>query len=46
MNNIDDILQDLNMEIPSENSNNTPQDSSTTEETNISPAHEPTYFLF
>ena len=36
MNNIDDILQDLNMEIPSENSNNTPQDSSTTEETNIS----------
>lgn len=36
MNDIDDILQDLNMEIPSENSNNTPQDSSTTEETNIS----------
>lgn len=36
MNNIDDILQDLNMEIPSENSNNFPQDSTPTEETNIS----------
>lgn len=36
MNNIDDILQDLNMEIPSENTNNSPQDSTPTEETNIS----------
>lgn len=36
MNDIDDILQDLNMEIPSENSNNSPQDSTPTEETNIS----------
>lgn len=36
MNNIDDILQDLNIEIPSENSNNFPQDSTPTEETNIS----------
>lgn len=36
MNNIDDILQDLNMEIPSESTNNSPQDSTPTEETNIS----------
>lgn len=36
MNNIDDILQDLNMEIPSESTNNSPQDSTSTEETNIS----------
>lgn len=36
MNDIDDILQDLNMEVPVENSNNSPQDSTPTEETNIS----------
>lgn len=36
MNNIDDILQDLNMEIPSENSNSSPQDSIPTGEINIS----------
>lgn len=36
MNDIDDILQDLNMEVPVENSNSSPQDSTPTEETNIS----------
>ena len=36
MNDIDDILQDLNMEVSVENSNNSPQDSTPTEETNIS----------
>lgn len=36
MNDIDDILQDLNMEVPVENSNNSPHDSTPTEETNIS----------
>lgn len=35
MNDIDDILQDLNVGTPSENSNNSPQDSTPTEETNI-----------
>lgn len=35
MNDIDDILQDLNMEVPVENSNSS-QDSTPTEETNIS----------
>lgn len=36
MNDIDDILQDLNMEIPSENSNSSSLNSTPTEETNIS----------
>nr|DAP88760.1 MAG TPA: hypothetical protein [Crassvirales sp.] len=35
MNDIDDILQDLNMEVPVENPNSS-QDSTPTEETNIS----------
>lgn len=36
MNDIDNILQDLNVETPSENSENSSQDSTPTEETNIS----------
>ena len=40
MNDIDDILQNLNMEIPSENSNSSLQDSIPTGETNISLSNE------